>query len=78
MDAQEYAYFVGVDWGCEQHQVCVLNPNGEVVAEWRVAHGGAAVREWCDRLGGLAPPARLAVAQTTMAEVRQAMKLPTL
>ena len=62
MDAQEYAYFVGVDWGCEQHQVCVLNPNGEVVAEWRVAHGGAAVREWCERLGELAPPARLAVA----------------
>ena len=62
MDTNEYAYFVGVDWGSEQHPVCVLNPNGEVVAEWRVAHGGAAVREWCERLGGLAPLARLAVA----------------
>ena len=42
-------WFVGVDWGSQTHQVCVIDAGGEVVGEWAFEHGGrglAALAEW--------------------------------
>ena len=33
-------WFVGIDWGSEEHHVCVLDAEGEVVGEKVVAHSG--------------------------------------
>ena len=62
MAESEFAFHVGVDWGAEQHQVCILDAAGGAVDEIKVAHQGAAIRALCQRLLGLAPAAQVAVA----------------
>lgn len=64
MATMDYAFYVGVDWGSEQHQVCVLDPERRVHGERAIEHSGpglAALAEW---LVALAPgqPERIAVA----------------
>ena len=45
MAESEIAFHVGVDWGAENHQVCILNASsGATVEEIKVAHQGAAMR----------------------------------
>ena len=42
-------WFVGVDWGSQTHQVCVIDAGGEVVGERAFEHGGeglSAMAEW--------------------------------
>ena len=48
-------WFVGVDWGSEQHQICVLEGDGKVVGERQVAHSGDGIADlctWLDKLSG--------------------------
>ena len=47
--------FVGVDWGTEIHQVCVLNPDGQIIEERKVAHSATSVAEFLDWLLTIAP-----------------------
>ena len=47
--------FVGIDWGSEQHQVCVLDARRKVLLEAPFAHSGSALEELAGtllRLGG--------------------------
>jgi transposase len=47
--------FVGIDWGSEQHQVCVLDPRRKVLLEAAFGHSGSALEELAQallRLGG--------------------------
>ena len=64
MAEPEFHLFVGVDWATEEHQACVLNPQGEVVAEREVPHSGRAVGDFLKWLLSLAKclPASIAVA----------------
>ncbi|HVA62983.1 MAG TPA: IS110 family transposase [Terriglobales bacterium] len=62
MTESEKVFYVGVDWGAERHQVCILDAAGAVVGELSVAHQGAAVQALCERLLQLAPAAGIAVA----------------
>ena len=39
--------FVGIDWATQQHQICVLEGDGAVVAERQVAHSGAGIADLC-------------------------------
>ena len=42
-------WFVGIDWGSQTHQACILDTNGEVRAEDAFAHSGAgfaALTDW--------------------------------
>jgi len=60
----QFAYFVGIDWATERHQVCVLNTVGELVAERVVEHTGTGLAEfvvWLNQLTHTAPE-RVAVA----------------
>ena len=48
-------WFAGVDWASDQHQVCVLAGDGQVVEERRVAHSGAGIAnlcKWLDEVSG--------------------------
>jgi transposase len=59
----DYDLYVGVDWATQKHQVCVLGPNGERVAEQVVPHTGAglvALVNWLRQR--VSDPARIAVA----------------
>jgi hypothetical protein len=41
-------WFAGVDWGSEQHQVCILDAAGKVKGERAFPHGGAGLVALCD------------------------------
>ena len=64
---QDIEWFVGFDWASQTHVVCLLDRNGEMVGERKVAHGGADLSELCDWLVARsgAPPARIGVAIET-------------
>ena len=44
------AWFAGVDWGSQQHQVCVLDADGKVLGERVFEHGGAGLLQMADWL----------------------------
>ncbi len=44
------AWFVGVDWGSQKHQVCVTDAAGAVLGERAFEHGGAGLSEMADWL----------------------------
>jgi transposase len=48
--SEEYSWFVGIDWGSEQHQVCALDSAGDVLGEFVVAHSGKGLAELATRL----------------------------
>jgi transposase len=58
-----YRFFVGIDWGSESHQACVLDHERRIVAERSFAHAGCAIAEFTEWLNGLVEaPEHLAVA----------------
>ena len=65
-DAQPmpYTWFVGIDWGSQQHQVCVLDRDRRRVGERTVAHDGASLARLADWLWTMSvgQPQRVAVA----------------
>ena len=62
----DYDFFVGIDWGTQAHEVCVLDAAGRIVAVASVAHSGQGMAELVERLRQLAVPAeRIAVAIET-------------
>src|SRR6266404_4336812 len=48
--AEEIAWFVGIDWASQSHQVCLVDARGECLGERAVAHGGPGIEELCDWL----------------------------
>jgi hypothetical protein len=58
LSSSEFAFYVGVDWGTEAHQVCVTDADGKVVCERSIEHSGEAIREFLcflDTLTGMEP-----------------------
>jgi transposase len=47
---EEFRFFVGIDWGNETHQVCVVDANGTQILESSVAHDGEAIAALVDRV----------------------------
>ena len=62
------AWFVGVDWGSQKHQACVLDATGKVLGERLFEHSGAGLSEMADWL--------LSFAQGEAAEVGVAIETP--
>ena len=61
-------WFVGVDWGSETHQACLLDANGDVRAERAFPHSGAglaALTDWVLSGTDGAPAAQVGVAIET-------------
>ena len=60
---QTFDLFCGIDWGSEQHRVCLLDHEGHVVGERWTQHNGASITElitWlCDSTG--AAPSAFAI-----------------
>jgi transposase len=50
MSEEAFAWFVGVDWGSEKHQVCILDQQGTVAGERSFPHSGAGLAELGDWL----------------------------
>ena len=60
--------FVGIDWGCRTHAVCVVDGSGQKLLETEVEHGGDAVLAFLESLKSLA--------KGDLACVRAAMESP--
>jgi hypothetical protein len=50
---EEFTFYVGVDWGVEFHQACILNAHGEKICQRRIEHSGPGMLEFCDFLQAL-------------------------
>src|SRR5215468_8110739 len=59
-----YEWFVGIDWGSQQHQVCVIDRNRRVVGERVVDHDGSSLAQLATWLLALSQgqPHRVSVA----------------
>lgn len=44
---QTFEFFVGVDWATTEHQVCLLDAQGQILGEHAFAHSGAGLAEFC-------------------------------
>jgi len=54
-DSDSFVFFVGIDWGTQAHQVCVLNAQGEQLGQRQVLHSATALEEllgWFEKLTG--------------------------
>ena len=64
MVEEEIVWFVGVDWGSEKHQTCILDARGTIVGEREFSHGGAglaALGEWVRSVAGAANAVAVAI-----------------
>lgn len=61
---EHFSWYVGIDWGYEEHQVCLTDAVGQVVFQRRVPHTIAALTETCEQIAQRtgARPADIAVA----------------
>jgi transposase len=48
MAEETIAWFVGVDWGSEKHQVCLLDAQGIIIGEREFPHSGKGLSELAD------------------------------
>lgn len=46
----DFQYFVGIDWGSQQHRVCLMDRDGTIVAERWIEHSGSSLAELVDWL----------------------------
>jgi hypothetical protein len=51
----------GIDWGSQQHAVCVLSADGSVLTQFTVPHTAAGLTELVRRLARCGPPEGLRV-----------------
>ncbi len=51
----------GIDWGSQEHAVCMLNADGSVLTQFTVPHTAAGLAELVARLARCGPPERLRV-----------------
>jgi transposase len=66
-DSHPYHWFVGIDWGSQTHQVCVLDHTRRCVAEREVHHDGLSLAQFATWLSELSAgePTQVAVAIET-------------
>lgn len=55
-------YFVGLDWACQDHAVCVIDERGQMVFQDTIAHTRQGLSDLCATLSRLAEPAQLPIA----------------
>lgn len=54
-------YLVGIDWASTQHDVCALDPQGQVLSRFEIPHSAEGLSELLRRLGRIAAPEQITV-----------------
>ena len=39
----EFSFYVGIDWAAEQHQACIMDPQGSVLEQRKIEHSGSGI-----------------------------------
>jgi hypothetical protein len=63
-EEKTFTWFVGVDWGSERHQACIVDQQGTIAAERSFPHSGAGLAElgdWLVSITGAASAVALAI-----------------
>jgi transposase len=62
--SEPYRFFVGIDWAWDEHTICVLDSEGEVIDRRTIQHSGAALAQLADVLEKLSGgnPSSVAIA----------------
>ncbi len=62
--ADEFRFYVGVDWGTERHQACLMDSRGQVVCQRSIEHSGKEIIDFLQFIGETASrePSQIAVA----------------
>jgi hypothetical protein len=65
--AEQYRWFVGIDWATESHEICVLDAGGRTIGRRTVEHTGAGIAEFIGYLKEVvaSEPSALAVGAET-------------
>src|SRR5262245_12327064 len=50
----DFSIYVGLDWGTEFHQACVLDARGKILRECRINHSGEAITDFLRALNEIA------------------------
>ncbi|HEX4163850.1 MAG TPA: transposase [Bryobacteraceae bacterium] len=45
MLTKTFLFFVGIDWATEEHRVCLINADGQIISERSVLHSGPGIPE---------------------------------
>lgn len=61
MEPSSPSYVCGIDWASDHHDVCVLDPSGQVCARFRVSHDAEGLASLSAKLRRFGPPAQLRV-----------------
>jgi hypothetical protein len=48
--SEQYRWYVGVDWATEQHQVCVVDGDRQIVEQTKIEHSGNGIAQMVERL----------------------------
>jgi hypothetical protein len=56
---KQLKYFVGIDWGSQNHRVVVLNHEGRMIERYDAAHSGKGLENLVDRLRKTCPGAEI-------------------
>jgi len=61
---EQLNYFVGIDWGTENHRIVLLNREGKVIEQYSAQHSGKGLQNLVDRLRKTCgcPPPEVAIA----------------
>jgi transposase len=55
------SYFAGIDWGCSEHALCVVDEFGKVILATQVPHDAQGLSSLCQRLQRLDPAVPIAI-----------------
>ena len=55
-------HFAGIDWGSVEHAACVINGQGDVVAQLEAKHTAEGLKKLLTQLARIAPPEQLPIA----------------
>lgn len=61
-DVSSSRYFVGIDWASTKHDLCVLDPQGQILSRFEIPHSAEGLSELLRRLLRFALPEQVAVA----------------
>jgi transposase len=70
----EISYYAGFDWAKDHHDVVIVDRQGQIVADFQIAHSGAGWQRWRDQLAALGAPVAVAVETSQGVVVEQLLQ----
>ena len=70
---QELTHYAGFDWASEHHDIIIVDPRGQIVADFRIEHTPAGWRQWREKIAAY-PKLGVAIETSFGAAVEQLLE----